>query len=116
VQHALARVSPASVMHADEASHFDTLHAYFTTTRINHSEMYSDGYACTNQAESFFSRLRRMVRGQHHFVSPQYLHQYSTEAGWREDTRRIDSKGLWEKLTGAALMAAHSGTFGQPFH
>ena len=105
VQHALGRVAANSVMHADEASHWDTLHAYYTTTRINHSEQYSDGYACTNQVESFFSRLRRMVRGQHHFVSPQYLHQYSTEAAWREDTRRTDNKALWEKLTGAALMA-----------
>jgi len=34
-----------------------------------------------------------------------HLHQYSTEAGWREDTRRTDNKALWEKLTGATLMA-----------
>ncbi len=43
----------------DEAAHWDALHARFLTKRINHSESYSDGDACTNQAESFFSRIRR---------------------------------------------------------
>jgi hypothetical protein len=44
--------------------------AVFDTRRINHTEMYSDGDACTNQAESYFSRLRRAVDGQHQHVSP----------------------------------------------
>jgi len=37
-----------------------------------------DGDACTNQAESYFSRQRRAVDGQHHHVSPQYLYQYGS--------------------------------------
>ena len=28
-------------VHADEASHWDTLHAMFPTLRVNHSEAYS---------------------------------------------------------------------------
>jgi hypothetical protein len=55
---------------------------------INHSEAYSADGANTNQVESFFSRLRRMVAGQHHGVSPKYLHQYSAHAAWLEDHRR----------------------------
>ena len=105
VARAVENVEQGSVMHADEGSHWDALHGYFTTTRINHSEMYSDGYACTNQAESFFSRIRRAVWGQHHHVSPQYLHQYASEAAWREDFRREDNKALWSKLIGGALAA-----------
>lgn len=81
-------------IHADEAAHWDVLHARFETKRINHSEAYSDGEVCTNQAESFFSRLRRMVEGQHHHVSPQYLHQYASEAAWKEDHRRLDNGAL----------------------
>src|SRR6185503_11714382 len=42
-------VAPGSIVHADEASHWDALHARFLTKRINHSEAYSDGEACTNQ-------------------------------------------------------------------
>ena len=33
-----------------------------------------------------------MVTGQHHHVSPQYLHQYANHAAWLEDNRR-NSKG-----------------------
>lgn len=65
-------VRPGSEVHADEASHWDALHAHFETKRINHSLAYSLDGACTNQAESFLARLRRMVDGQHHGVSPQY--------------------------------------------
>src|SRR3984885_9851346 len=49
-----ARVADGSTIHADEAAHWDQLHARYLTKRINHSEAYSDGEACTNQAESFF--------------------------------------------------------------
>lgn len=41
------------------------------------------------QAESFIARLRRMVSGQHHFVTARYLHQYAAEAAWKEDHRRM---------------------------
>ena len=63
-------------------------------SRINHSEAYCLDGACTNQAESFFSRLRRMVAGQHHHVSPRYLHAYAAHAAWCEDHRRTDNGGL----------------------
>jgi ISXO2-like transposase domain len=52
-------------VHADEATHWDQLHSRYETKRINHSLAYSDGEACTNQAESFFSRLRRAEIGIH---------------------------------------------------
>jgi transposase-like protein len=84
-------VARTAVIHADEASHWDALHAGWETHRINHSEAYSLPEGCTNQAESFFSRLRRMVEGQHHSVSPQYLGQYAAHAAWMEDHRRDDN-------------------------
>ena len=65
-----AVVSPTATVHAGEASHWDAQHATYVTKRINHSEAYSWDGACTNQAESFLARLRRMVMGQHHHVSP----------------------------------------------
>ncbi|SFK39351.1 ISXO2-like transposase domain-containing protein [Methylocapsa palsarum] len=52
------RVHPEATIHADQAAGWDVLHERFLTKRINHEECYSDGDACTNQAESFFSRLR----------------------------------------------------------
>ena len=88
-----ARVDRASTVHADEASAWNALHARFDTRRINHSVEYANDEACTNQAESYFSRLRRGVMGHHHRISGVYLVRYAREASWTEDHRR-DSNGL----------------------
>ncbi len=96
-------VSANAQVHADEASHWDALHAKFMTMRINHSEAYSKDGACTNQAESFLSRLRKMVEGQHHHVSPKHLHQYATHAAWMEDHRREDNGQLASRVGGLAM-------------
>ncbi len=76
----------------------------FASTRINHSEAYSDGNGKhTNWVESFFSRLRRMVQGQHHQVSHRYLYQYANHAAWLEDHRRRSNGGNAAALLGGAL-------------
>ena len=98
-----ATIHHMSTVHADEASHWDGLHAKFDTRRINHSQTYSDGFACTNQAESFFSRLRRMEVGTHHHIAGPYLGSYASEASWREDNRR-EANGTQAALVGYAAM------------
>ncbi len=44
--------------------------------------------ATTNQAESYFTRARRMVFGQIHRITPKFMLDYMNEVGWREDLRR----------------------------
>ena len=105
VQFVRAVVSAASEIHADEAMHWDVLHSKFRNVmRINHKEAYSKDGACTNQAESFLARLRRMIDGQHHHVSPQHLHQYAVHAAWAEDHRREDNGQLCHRALGLALV------------
>lgn len=71
VELARRHIDPASSVFADEAGHWDELHAIFPNTgRINHSMAYADGDDHTNWIESYFSRLRRMIDGQHHHVRP----------------------------------------------
>ncbi len=82
------KVAKGSTVHADEASHWDKLAANFPIKRINHQEAYSKDGACTNQAESFFSRLRRAEIGTHHHIAGKYLSAYAAEMAWREDTNR----------------------------
>ena len=96
-------VDRMATLSADEASHWDMLHAGWAVDRINHTDAYSLNGACTNQAESYFSRLRRMVVGQHHHVSPQYLHQYANQAAWLEDNRRTSNGGLAHGLVANAM-------------
>jgi len=99
----LARVAPGSTIHADEAAAWDVLHTRYATHRINHSIAYLDDGACTNQAESFFSRLRRSEIGIHHHISGQYLHAYAAEMAWREDYRRTANGEQFLMMTGATM-------------
>ena len=99
------RVAIGSTVYADEAACWDQLSARYLTKRINHSEAYSDGEACTNQAESFFSRLRRAEIGIHHHVSGPYLNAYAHEMTWRENHRRISNGEHYLMVANAA--AAH---------
>ena len=64
------RVTIGAVMHADKSSAWDNLYAHYDMKRVNHSiEFKSDDGACTNAAESYFSRLRRSEIGIHHRIS-----------------------------------------------
>jgi transposase-like protein len=85
------RVELGSTVYADDASHWNTLHARYLTKQVDHSVCYSDGNACTNMAESFFSRLRRSEIGIHHHFAGPYLNAYADEMAWREDNRRISN-------------------------
>jgi len=97
------RVQASATIHADEALHWDELHTFYLTKRINHSEAYSDGQSCTNMAESFFSRLRRAEIGTHHHIAGPYLSAYSSEMAWREDHRRVSNGEQYLMIASAAL-------------
>ncbi len=98
-------VIPGTEVHADEAGHWDVLATRYPTKRINHSLAYSDNGKNTNQAESFFSRLRLMVAGQHHHVSPQHLGAYARHAAFLEDHRAKDNGALAKRIIGLGLAA-----------
>jgi hypothetical protein len=104
-------VQPGTTVHADEAGGWDRLHAYYEMRRINHSVAYSLDGACTNWAESYFSRLRRAELGQHHHISGKYLFAYAREMAWREDFRRQPNGSLHEMAAGVALAHPISRTW-----
>jgi hypothetical protein len=96
---------------ADDLRHWDVLASSFTMERIDHSEAYSLDGAHTNLAESYFARLRRMIRGQHHRVEAAKLHAYAAHAGWLEDHRRQSNGELADRLMRRVLEAPFSGTW-----
>ncbi|MCB5424911.1 IS1595 family transposase [Altererythrobacter sp. CC-YST694] len=102
------RVHTLATVHADEASSWDDLHAGWDTWRINHSQAYFEDGACTNQAESYFSRLRRMEVGTHHHIAGPYLNAYAGEAAWREDHRRRSNGDQAMLVAGAAMASRQS--------
>ena len=98
-----ALVATGATIHADESPAWDVLHARYLTKRINHKAAYSENGACTNQAESYFSRLRRAEVGIHHHISGPYLSSYAAEMAWREDNRRVSNGELYLMASNAAL-------------
>lgn len=106
------RIPLGSIVHADEAKGWDILHAHYEMRRINHSVAFAkeDG-TNTNQAESFFSRLRRAEIGTHHRLSGKYLGRYASEMAWREDRRRWSNGAQYRAVASAALAHPHSKDF-----
>lgn len=96
-------VGTLATIHADEGSGWDALHAGWDTHRVNHSVQFMDKGVCTNQAESYFSRLRRMEVGTHHHIAGPYIGAYAREASWREDNRRVDNGSQAMMVVEAAL-------------
>ena len=93
-------VAQASIIRTDE------MHAYanvkvmgYVHQVVNHSEEFSsdEGYN-ENQAESFFSRMRRACIGIYHRITPRYMLDYATEMAWREDVRRKDTRTQFSEL------------------
>jgi transposase-like protein len=104
----VSRIRNGSTVHADEAPIWDELHAKFRTFRVNHSIAFFDEGACTNWAESYFSRLRRAEVGVHHHIAGPYLNAYASEMAWREDHRRKSNGAQFQAVTVAALSLAKS--------
>lgn len=103
-----SRVEKGSTIFADEGGGWDALHIKFDTRRVNHSLRFMDEGVCTNQAESFFSRLRRAEIGTHHHIAGPYLNAYASEMAWREDNRRVPNGTQFAMVADAALASGVS--------
>ena len=110
-------VATGTEVHADEAGSWNILHASYPMKRVNHSVEYkSDDGACTNQAESFFARLRRSEMGIHHRISGNLLQAYANECAWRENNRRRSNGEHWNLITAASLAAPKSARWTGYWH
>src|SRR3546814_8148444 len=62
----------------------------------------------TNQAESYFSRVRKAVAGIHHRMSARYLDGYVADLAWREDMGQHSPS--WRYKAALAKALAHAGS------
>jgi transposase-like protein len=104
-------VGTLATIHADEGTGWDALHAGWDTHRVNHSVRFMDDGVCTNQAESYFSRLRRAEVGTHHHIAGPYLYAYAREMSWREDNRRVPNGTQAAMVVSAAMASQQSRTW-----
>ena len=94
-----AAIERDAEVHADEANAYDNLHAHYDMQRVNHSVEYlSEDGACSNQAESYFARFRRMQKGQIHRMGQLYISNYANEIAYREDTRRMSNGAIFRDI------------------
>jgi hypothetical protein len=106
-----SRIAKGTVVHADESGAWNDLHGRLEMRRINHEEAYSLNGACTNWAETFFSRMRRAEIGHHHHIAGAYLLRYAQEASWREDNRRISNGEQVNRVAALAMVSKRSVDF-----
>jgi transposase-like protein len=110
-------IASGTEVHADEASGWDILNASYPMKRVNHSvEFKSEEGGCTNEAESYFSRLRRSEFGIHHRISGHLLQAYANEIAWCENNRRVSNGIQWKWITAAALGNAKSKRWAGYWH
>ncbi len=101
-----------TLMMTDESSAFSELPRWFDHRTVVHSQEWvkADG-TNDNQAESYFSRLRRAEYGVFHGFRPMYLIDYASEFAWREDNRGRTMRELFDELLRLALKNGHSTWF-----
>ncbi len=105
------RVARETEIQVDESTAWNDLSARYVVKTINHQVAYSLDGACTNQAESFFSRMRRGEQGHHHHIADVYLGPYAQESAWREDRRRVDNGTQARAVIGLAMACKPSMDF-----
>ena len=105
------KVARGTEVHADESGAWNALHGRFVMKRINHQEAYSLKDACTNDAESFFARMRRAEIGHHHHIAGPYLIRFAQEMAWREDHRKDPNGFQVDRVVTLAMRNAPSIDF-----
>ncbi len=94
-----------STLNTDAAPAYRQLGQEFTDHQwVDHSSYeYVRGDVTSNQAENYFSQLKRSIDGTHHKLSREHLPRYLSEFDFRYTTRRIGDAKRFEQL--AAQMA-----------
>lgn len=101
-------VKPGTTIHADYSTQYDRLNLFFSMERVNHSKTYKEGNACTNWAESFFSRVRAAKNGVYNSWSKKYVGWYGAEMAWREENCRLPNGEQVDLALAALLQLGHS--------
>lgn len=97
-------VSPSARIETDDNPAYASLAATHEHEAVCHGREYvrADGVN-ENQAESYFTRLRRWELGVGHGVHRVYLADYAAEMAWREDHRRRTIRQQVESVLTKAL-------------
>lgn len=101
-----------SIVRTDENAAYTSYSSNFIHETVEHSKEYCtpDGVH-NNQAESYFSRLRRSEYGTFHRMEARYMLDYANEMAWREDYRKNTEKERLNDLISKTLNSGYSRWF-----
>lgn len=94
----IEHVTADSTLMFDGHSAWDSLCQLYDHLRVDHRFHFVNGRAYTNNAESFFSLLRRMHTGVHHQMSLDLVPYYAAELAWKQDHRKLSSQDRFMAL------------------
>jgi transposase-like protein len=92
-------VAPGSELHTDALKSYDDLDEY-THKVVDHAETYVDGTVHTNKLESFWSLLKRAIKGTYVSVEPFHLFRYLDEQSFRYNERKATDAERFQKVLG----------------
>lgn len=100
-------VAQGAMIVSDEALHWHQLAAWYEVRRINHKKQLAsfpkkDVPIYTNNAESFFNRVRK-AEDLHYHISGTHLALYGAEQAWRHDHRNDTPAAKMAAIIGAAV-------------
>jgi len=83
-------VSTDAILITDAYRSYNGLEKQYDHIRVKHTENDYKTDSCfhTNNIENFWSIFKRGIIGIYHYVSPQHLHRYTTEFGYRYNNRK----------------------------
>jgi transposase-like protein len=89
-----------STLHTDEHAGYQAVGAQFLGhhTVWHSGGEYVRGNVTTNQAENFFSQLKRSLDGTFHHVSAEHLHRYLAEFDMRYSTRKWSDSARMQQV------------------
>jgi transposase-like protein len=86
-------VVPGSNLFSDEFAGYLQVGKEYAHKVINHAEKYVEGNVHTNSIESFWSLLKRGIKGTYVSVEPFHLFRYLDEQSFRFNTRKDNDQG-----------------------
>jgi hypothetical protein len=86
-------VVPGSTLYSDQWHAYAKVGKDYAHKVINHAEAYVKGNVHTNSIESFWSLLKRGIKGTYVSVEPFHLFRYLDEQSFRFNTRKDNDQG-----------------------
>jgi hypothetical protein len=84
-----------------------------SASKVSQSQTWTpiDTQTHTNNAEGFFSPMRRGEIGHHHHVAGPYLIRFAQEYAWRETNKRVSNGDQVDRIVTLAMRVKKSAAF-----